>query len=440
MATHRYLFALVDGAGTVAPELAGARRLVARGHQVTVLAEDSMADAVTTTGAEFRRWQRAPNRPDQQPEHDPARDWEVRNPVRLVNRLLATRFVGPAAHYAADVDEAAAQARPDVVVCSLFAFGAMLAAESAGIPFGVLIPNIYCLPATGMPPFGLGLRPARGVLGRWRDAAAGGFSQRLWDANGLAGLNALRRRRGLSPLPHVWHQVHRARRELVITSAGFDFPARLPATARYVGPVLDDPAWAAGQHWTAPAGDEPLVLVAMSSSFQDQAGCLQRVIDGLGTLPVRAVVTTGPALDPAALRAERNTTVVAAAPHGRVLAQAAAVVTHGGHGTVVKALAAGVPMVVLSHGRDQADNAARVVARGAGIACRRTARSAAIAHAVRRLLHKPSYMSDARRLGEVLRRDADSGALLRELEALPATGQGAGHTGGVAAHRDTAGA
>jgi UDP:flavonoid glycosyltransferase YjiC (YdhE family) len=107
-----------------------------------------------------------------------------------------------------------------------------------------------------------------------------------------------------------------------------------------------------------------------------------------------------------------------------VLGHAALVVTHGGHGTVMKALAAGVPMVVLHHGRDQADNAARVTARGAGVAVKRTAKPATIARAARRVLNDPTYRAAAHRLGRAVRRDADSGALLRELEGLPTAARG----------------
>jgi UDP:flavonoid glycosyltransferase YjiC (YdhE family) len=419
MSARRYLVALVDGGGTVPPELGAVRRLVERGHTVTVLAEHSTAEEVAATGAALRPWVRAPNRPDRLPEHDPSRDWEASNPVRLVERLIQTQFVGPAAGYAADVDMALGEARPEAMVCSLFALGAMVAAESAGVPFAVLLPNIYLLPAPGMPPFGLGLRPAKTPLGRLRDLAVGGFTRRLWDRSGLPRLNALRAERCLAPLDHLWDQVHRARRQLVMTSRDFDFPASLPDGVRYVGPVLDDPAWA-GRPWRPPAGDDPLVLVAMSSVFQDQLGCLRRIAEAMGTLPVRAVVTTGPALDPAALHPPDNVEVLAAAPHRQVLEHAALVVTHGGHGTVMKALAAGVPMVVLHHGRDQADNAARLTARGAGVAVTRTATPDTIARAASRVLADPSYPAAAARLGQAVRRDASSGALLRELEALPA--------------------
>ena len=104
---------------------------------------------------------------------------------------------------------------------------------------------------------------------------------------------------------------------------------------------------------------------------------------------------------------------------GEVLRHAAAVVTHGGHGTVVKALAAGVPMVLLPHGRDQGDTAVRITVRGAGIALKRTAQPKAIAAALTKVLQKPSFRASAQQLGESVRRDADDTALLRELEDIP---------------------
>ena len=417
--TRTYLFALVDGGGTVPPELGAVRRLVARGHHVTVLGEDSMRIETEATGATFRPWVAAPNKAGRRQEDDRFADWKISNPLQLMPLLLEQQFVGPAPGYATDVQAAIAALHPDLVVCSFFAYGAMIGAESAGVPFDVLVPNAYLLPAPGMPAFGIGAQPARGPLGRARDKAVNGVAGRLWD-KGVPDLNRLRTELGLGPIDHFFDQAHRARRHLVLTSAAFDFPAELPDHVRYVGAVLDDPAWAATA-WTPPPGDDPLVLVALSSTFQDQAGCLQRIVDALATLPVRGIVTTGPALDPSEIRAPVNVTVVAAAPHSEVLRDAAVIVTHGGHGTVVRALAAGVPLVVLHHGRDQADNAARVVARGAGLAVKRSAPPAKIAAAVRRLIDEPSFRVGAAELGAAIRRDAESGALVRELEDLPLT-------------------
>jgi MGT family glycosyltransferase len=422
-APRTYLFALVDGGGTVPPELGAARRLVERGHHVTVLAEDSMADDVAATGAVFRPWSSAPNRPTRHPDDDPYRDWECKNPLQLFDRLLERQFVGPAPAYATDVDRAIAAQRPDLVVCSMFALGAMVAAEGAQIPFDMLLPNIYMLPAPGMPPMGLGLQPARGVGGRLRDRAVLGLTERSW-AKGLNGLNALRDRYGLAPLTRLWDQAAGARRQLIMTSASFDFPARLPANARYVGPVLDDPTWAATDAVTAGAGagpDVPFVLVAMSSTYQDQIDSIQRVVDALGTLPVNALVTTGPAIDPSTIVSGPNVEVVASAAHSALLPRTDLVVTHGGHGTVIKSLAAGVPLVILPHGRDQGDNAARVEARHAGVRISRRAKPARIAKAVERVLEDPTFAEQARLLGAVIRRDADDGALVREMEDLTVT-------------------
>ena len=107
------------------------------------------------------------------------------------------------------------------------------------------------------------------------------------------------------------------------------------------------------------------------------------------------------------------------APHGSLLPAADVVVTHGGHGTVVKALAAGVPLVVMPHGRDQADNAARIVARHAGVKVSRKAKPKAIASAIDRVLSDPTFAAGAGRLGDSIREDAAAGRLLAELEDLP---------------------
>jgi|GEM_PF-91252 len=419
--SNAYLFALTDGGGTVAPELGVARRLVDRGHRVTVLAEDSMGPAAAAAGATFRPWRHGLNRPDHRPENAPYPEWELRSPPTQVREMINHLIVRPASGYARDVTDAIRANRPDLVAVSFFAFGAMIAAEAENVPFDVLMPNIYPLPAPGLPPFGPGLRPAQGPPGRLRDRLIASMSQRMWDGSALSGLNAVRTAYGLAPVVHYQDQVHRARRELVMTSPEFDFPARLPANVRYVGPVLDDPVWA-DSPWQPPVGVAgpvaSLVLVSMSSTFQNQVDCLQRVTDALGSLSLRGLVTTGPVIDPGRLTPPPGVTVVPAAPHGAVLRHASLVVTHGGHGTLVKAFAAGVPVVVLAHGRDQADNAARVVQHGAGLSVSRTAKPAKIAETVRRVLGDPAYQRSAARLGAVLRRDAASGRLMAELENI----------------------
>lgn len=237
---HSYLCALFDGGGTVPVELGVVRRLVRRGHQVTVLGEDTMAEEVAPLGARFRRWQTAPNRASRRPEDDPLRDWECRTPFHLFKRVLDRQLVGPAPAYAADVTAAIEQERPDAVLCSGFAIGAAIGAEASGVPFATMLPNIYMLPARGMPPLGLGLAPARGPLGRARDKTIRRVNTVLMDT-GVRRLNQVRADHGLQPIKHFWDHLQTADRLLVMTSPAFDFPAELPETVRYVGAVLDDP-------------------------------------------------------------------------------------------------------------------------------------------------------------------------------------------------------
>lgn len=409
-----YLFALTDGGGTIPPELGVARRLVDRGHRVTVIADATFADQARRTGAAVRAWSQGTD--------GPFRDWELRSPTSLARGMSDHMIAGPAPAQADDAGRAIDEVRPDLVVTSAMAVGAMIAAEERQVPFDVLIPNVYPMPAPGAPPFGAGLSPARGPFGRVRDRILGAAGVRLMDRYALPGINAVRGEHHLDPIETMWRQLHHARRQLVLTSSAFDFPETLPEIARYVGPILDDPAWAAEAAWEPPPGDAPLVLVAMSSTFQNHVACLQRITDALGGLPVRGVVTTGPAVQPSELRATANVDVVASAPHREVLPRASLVITHGGHGTVIKALAAGVPLVILHHGRDQADNAARVVTRGAGVSIPRGSSSARIARAVVDVLGDAAFARAAARLGEAIRRDAAGPALLDELEWIGAPG------------------
>lgn len=399
------------------PELGAVRRLVERGHRVAVLAEESMRTEVLATGATFDAWGGSVNRPDRRPENDPLHDWDVRSPRQFVARMLDVILAGPAPGFASDLTAKMRDRRPDVVVCSFFTIGAMVAAEAAGIPYTVLMANIYGLPAPGMPPLGLGTQPATGAVSRLRDRAVNSLMRRWWN-RGLKRLNAVRADYGLAPIDDFWDQVREARRVLVLTSAAFDFPAELPAGARYVGPVLDEPDWALDRPWAVPPGDDPLVLVAMSSTFQDQVSVLQRCVDALASLPVRGIVTTGLVVHPAALRSPAGVVVVESAPHSAVLAHTAVVVTHGGHGTVMRSLAAGVPMVVIPQGRDQFDNAARITSRGAGLSVSKQSTAVEIADAVRRVLDDDRYRQAADDLGATVREDARSGKLVAELEAV----------------------
>jgi UDP:flavonoid glycosyltransferase YjiC (YdhE family) len=143
-------------------------------------------------------------------------------------------------------------------------------------------------------------------------------------------------------------------------------------------------------------------LVATSPLSQQPTDLLQRIAQALGQLPVRAVLTTGRGVDPVQIEAAPNVEVLPAAPHGRILREASVVMTHAGHGLVLKSLASGVPLVCMPLGRDQKDNTVRVLRLGAGVRLRKKSTATQIAAAISEILERPQYKAAAQRFAEVL--------------------------------------
>jgi MGT family glycosyltransferase len=416
----RYLFAIIDGGGTVPADTSVIRAMVERGHDVRVLADAVLAPDVESTGAEHVAWDRAPQRPDLSPQSMLIQDWDAKTPFEAFARARDGVMVGPAAGFAADVRSELQRRPADVVVGNLFLFGAQIGAEAEGVPFAFLVSNLLSFPGSGTPPLGPGFKLARGPLGRARDATLNRVMARLFD-KGLDQLNAVRRANGLDPIESVLENFERADRLLLMTSRAFEYESFTPPpNVRVVGPRLDDPVWAGA--WSPPPGDAPLVLVGMSSTYMGHADTLERVATALGALRVRGLVTTGPSIPVEAIDAPPNVTVVQRAPHSEVLRHASAVVTHAGHGTVIKALAAGVPVVAMPLGRDQLDNAARVAHHGAGLRLKPKAKPEAIAKAVRRVLDEPSFASNAERLAAAIAAETAEDRAAAELEGLAAVG------------------
>lgn len=410
----RYLFAIWDGGGATPPNLGIARLLVSRGHEVVVYGDPTLVRDVVATGATHRPWPTAPQRRSTALDDDVLKDWECRTPLGAFFRLRDRLISGPATRFAADV-VAALDAEPfDAVLADGVLLGALVGAEARGIPAIALVGTVYLAPSRARPPAGR-IAPARGALGRVRDRVGYRLTSLMWDP-GLRGLNAARSAYGLDPLRHLWEQWDRASRVLMLTGSAFDDPPPNAANVRYVGPVLED--LAADGALALPPGDDPLVVVGLSSSYMDQTDLLRRIARALSSLPVRAVITTGPAVDPAEIQAASHVVVVRSAAHGELFPNAALVVTHAGHGTLIKAIAAGVPTLCIPLGRDQPDNAARAARHG--VASVLTARSDAdaIASAVDRMLRDPSYRAAAEELGARIRAEIDSGALLEELECV----------------------
>jgi MGT family glycosyltransferase len=418
----QFLFPIWEGGGTIPPQLGVARRLLDRGHRVHVLADPTVEDDANAAGCTFSAWQRAPHRTSLDPSQDLLKDWEVGNPFSMLRRVRDVFVAEPAERFAADTAQAIAAIQPDVVVPDFMLFGAIIAAQAAELPVTPMIPNIWMLPTKGAPAIGPGFGPPRTVLGRSRNAAMLALANRIFD-RALPTLNSARAAHDLAPLDSFYDQVLETDRILVLTSPSFDFASpSTPPNARYLGPMLEDPSWA--EPWQSPWPDDaedPLALVGFSSTYQNQGPLLRRVVEALAQRPVRAVVTLGQMLDPDEVSATHNVHVVPSAPHTPILEQAALVITHCGHGTTLKTLKAGVPLLCIPMGRDQNDTAARVVNQGAGIRLSHTASVSKIGQAIDRLLADHTYTAAARRMAAVIAEERRTVDVTAELEAAAAS-------------------
>ena len=403
MPKARFLLAVVDGGGTVPPAIGLAGELVRRGHEVHVLADPTIEASATSAGCAFTPWQDAPHVNSRSEQTALIAAMEGRNPVRAFR--VAKDFVGKdlTRRFSGDVVATIREFPVDAVLADGLP-GILIGAQSTGLPTAALLSQTYLRPTPGLPLMGTGWSPGPGVLRRARDTVAPMTASWLLDRT-LPRLNAVVASYGQSPLHDVFELFDRCSKVLVMTSPSFDFVApRLPANVRYVGPQLDDPPWAVAE-WHS-RGTDPLVLVATSSIFQHQVGLLRRIARALGRLPLRGVMTTGTAVDPLEIEAPPNVDVVQVAPHSRILTEASVVITHAGHGTMMKTLAAGVPLVCIPMGRDQKDNTVRALRHGVGVRLSVRSTPAKIAAAVAEVLGDPRYAATARRFADKLAHEA----------------------------------
>ena len=236
-------------------------------------------------------------------------------------------------------------------------------------------------------------------MGRLRDATGTVIVNRLYAQDALPALNQARRRMGLRPLRGYFAQHDRTARVVVLTSPHVDYPTQgMPPNVRLVGTPLDevaptpwDPPW-------SPAERQPRLLVSLSTLPQGQAPLMERILAALAGLPVRAIVTLGPALAASQFTAPPNVILETFIPHTAVLPHVEAMVTQCGLGPVMKALAHGVPLVCLPLVGDQADNAARVVARGAGLRVLADAPPERLREAIQRVVTDPAFQHAAQQL------------------------------------------
>ncbi|MCX2932479.1 glycosyltransferase [Mycobacterium sp. CVI_P3] len=337
--------------GHVYPLAALLVELARRGHQVHLR---TMADQIDTMRAAGLHAEAV----DTRIEAIDGQDWLARNAVGVLKRstdVLCRRAVIEVEDYRGAVE----QVRPDVVIVDANCWGAISAAEVGGVPWAVFSPFTPYLSSRYAPPFGPGLRPRPGIVGRIRDTAMRPIVRYLFDRPILPRLNALRAALAAPPVDSVDALMRRAPLLLAVGGEPFEYPhPDWREKVHFIGACVfrQDPKPV--PQWLA-AVDRPIVLVGTSSIAQGDAKLGHVALRALADQPVH-VVASFPAGIPAGLPRTPNSTVCRFVPHDVVLERAVCVVTHGGMGTTVKALDRGVPVCVVPFARDQAEVARRV--------------------------------------------------------------------------------
>jgi UDP:flavonoid glycosyltransferase YjiC (YdhE family) len=252
---------------------------------------------------------------------------------------------------------------PDVVVSDILTLAPALAAERAGAHRATLIPHVYPVHEAGMPFFAFGMHPPRTPVGRamwraWLPALTSGLRR------GQRELNATRAAVGLPPL-EGFHGGISGELALVATFPQLEYPRPWPRQVHITGPMEFETPY---PEIEVPEGDKPLVLVAPSTAQDPELRLLRASLEALADEPVRVVATTNRPEPRGALpEAPANAAVVDWLSYSQVMPEASLAICHGGHGTVARALGAGLPVLCCTHVGDMAENSARVAWAGAGL-------------------------------------------------------------------------
>jgi UDP:flavonoid glycosyltransferase YjiC (YdhE family) len=355
-----------DGGGNVPPMLGIASELQWRGHQVRVLGHPQQRKAVVSAGLRFVDYRHA-------------RPWSptvAATRARALLRILFDLFTDPGPGI--DVRDELAREPVDLALVDSMSLAGLRASERAGVPTVVLMHTLHR------------------------------YHTHQWSRGPIGVVAAMR---GMRP-GRLWNTADRV---LVATDPALDPSAqrRLPANVRYTGVVQTPIPFCTPE-------DKPLVLVSLSTTFfEGQEETLQAILDALEGLQIRGVVTSG-AVAPSALRAPANMEVHQYLPHDEIMPSASLVVGHGGHSTTMRALAHGVPLLILPMHRalDQQMIGNAVATAGAGRVLPKTASADEIRRAVQALLQDPSFRHAAGAVATRLRSRNGAVAAADEVEGL----------------------
>jgi UDP:flavonoid glycosyltransferase YjiC (YdhE family) len=337
----RVLLGAFGDAGHAFPMLALGEALVARGHTVALQTWRRWEGYAETAGMTFAA----------APEYQvfPTRERPLKPYAAAVRAARDTRPVVRAF-------------APDVAVADILTPAPALAAELEGVPVATLIPHLHPELPPGFPPYAIGARLPRSLLGRlvWRSTdrvVRGGLEQ------GRREYNECRARLGLGPLPWLHTGISRSL-ALVASLPQLEYPRSWPPWVRVVGPLMWEPP---GDRVAPPPGSGPVVLVAPSTAQDPGHRLLRASLAGLAGADVRVIATWNGREPSPPVPVPSNAVLVPWLSYSRTMPACDLVVCHGGHGTLMRAFAVGCPVVASPAGGDMPENAARVDWAGLGV-------------------------------------------------------------------------
>lgn len=357
-------------AGHALPIIAVAKALSERGHDVVVATGPDWEDGCEADGL---AWLELPMLEARKQDAD-----------------FGYRIWGRAAEMAPPLADKLAPLAPDVLVVDTLTRAGAFAADLLGVPWVEVAPQFLYDPSPDVPPVGLGARPPRTPLGRL-DHARLRRSQRSSLAEGRELRDRMRRRIGL---PAGGDPVLR----LLATLPALEYPrSDWPADTFVAGPLVWEPHW---PRLAPPEGDGPVVAVTDSTASTVDQSLVVHALRGLAGSELRVVATTSRDLDGPV----PDRLVIGRGSHAALVEEVDVVVCPGGHGTVVKALAAGVPVIVAPIQGDQRETGTRVEVAGAGLSVRWGPWfGRRLAKAVHRVVADTSYHRAAARIAETAR-------------------------------------
>ena len=217
-------------------------------------------------------------------------DWKASHP-RAALKMAVDVFCRRAAHEVADFTDAVTRTRPDTLIVDVNSWGALSAADAGDIPWASFSPYTPALQSPGVPPFGLGLAPLPGVLGRVRDAALRPIVMGMIEKAVLPVGNKIRASAGAPPVTSADEFMRRAPLMLVASGKPFEYPQTNWGDAvQLIGPCMFEPAMDQVPDWLE-AIDRPIVLVTTSSQKQADAKLVLTAMTALADEPVHVVAT-----------------------------------------------------------------------------------------------------------------------------------------------------